>query len=188
MADPTEPPALAHIEKTLADSYRREMDQEENTWRSLPFFAATLALQLTALFQVIERLPDPAAWAGLPARALVLASFGCSLGALCLLAASIRRAKFRYIAGDNDLLTYASGLMEEERAQGSPAPGQVPALHALRLSLATQYATATDHNRRINRARERRRSDAGLLTIFSVISTLVLVALTVAAYIPRHIP
>ncbi|HEY8288257.1 MAG TPA: hypothetical protein VIG49_03240, partial [Acetobacteraceae bacterium] len=39
---------LDHIEKTLADAYRKEIDQEENVWRSLPFFAATLALQLAA--------------------------------------------------------------------------------------------------------------------------------------------
>jgi hypothetical protein len=38
-----EPPALGYIEKTLAASYREEIDREENIWRSLPFFAATLA-------------------------------------------------------------------------------------------------------------------------------------------------
>ncbi len=46
--------ALIHIERLLADTYRREIEQEENIWRSLPFFAATLALQLAALFQVID--------------------------------------------------------------------------------------------------------------------------------------
>ena len=64
MADSEEPAALAHIEKTLAESYRKEIDQEENVWRSLPFFAATLALQLAALFQMIDRLPDPMSLAG----------------------------------------------------------------------------------------------------------------------------
>ncbi len=59
MAPTEEPPALAYLERTLADSYRKEIDQEENVWRSLPFFAATLALQLAALFQIIDKLPDP---------------------------------------------------------------------------------------------------------------------------------
>jgi hypothetical protein len=53
-----EPPALNYIERTLADSYRKEIDQEENVWRSLPFFAATLALQVATLFQVIDKLPE----------------------------------------------------------------------------------------------------------------------------------
>jgi hypothetical protein len=47
-----EHPALGHIEKFLADTYRKEIDQEENVWRSLPFFAATLALELAALFNL----------------------------------------------------------------------------------------------------------------------------------------
>ncbi len=45
-------PLLDHLEKTFADAYRKEIDQEENVWRSLPFFAATLALQLAGLAQV----------------------------------------------------------------------------------------------------------------------------------------
>src|SRR5208283_4883659 len=59
MAAPNEPPALAYSEKTVADSYRTKIDREENVWRSLPYFAATLALQLAALFQNIDKLPDP---------------------------------------------------------------------------------------------------------------------------------
>jgi hypothetical protein len=35
---------LDHLEKIFGDAYRKEVDQEENVWRSLPFFAATLAL------------------------------------------------------------------------------------------------------------------------------------------------
>ena len=41
--------SLDHIERTLADACREEIDQEENVWRSLPFFAATLALELGAI-------------------------------------------------------------------------------------------------------------------------------------------
>ena len=29
--------ALDHIERTLAEAYRKEIDQEENVWRSSPF-------------------------------------------------------------------------------------------------------------------------------------------------------
>ncbi len=42
-------PLLDHLEKTFAEAYRKEVDQEENVWRSLPFFAATLALQVASL-------------------------------------------------------------------------------------------------------------------------------------------
>ena len=46
MTYPTELTVLAHIEQTLAESYRKEIDQEENLWRSLPFFAAILSTLL----------------------------------------------------------------------------------------------------------------------------------------------
>jgi hypothetical protein len=62
-AEPAESPLilgklLDHLEKTLADSYRKEIDQEENVWRSLPFFAATLALQMAAIVGLVEKLPS----------------------------------------------------------------------------------------------------------------------------------
>lgn len=155
----TEPPALAHpaldhIEKALADSYCKEIDQEENIWRSLPFFAATLALQLAALFQVIERLPPDQTWAFIPSRLLAATSFGCSLGALGLLTASIWKARFRYVARDDDLLGYALGLIEDERAPDQAQAVPVSVVHILKEDLARQYDTATDHNRAINKRRE----------------------------------
>lgn len=187
MSDPKEPAALAHIEKTLTDSYRKEIDQEENIWRSLPFFAATLALQLAALFQVIERLPSGKSWPALFSNVLVVASVGCSLGALGFLASSIFPARFRYLAKDTALLEYALGLIEDEQHPDNQAQAvPIVALHALKTNLATQYALATDNNRQINKGRERRRSIAGLLTIFSVVSTLVLVVVTFATYVPKH--
>jgi hypothetical protein len=47
---------LDHIEKTFADAYRKEIDQEENIWRSLPFFAATLAFELATQLRMVDRL------------------------------------------------------------------------------------------------------------------------------------
>ena len=182
MTDSTELAVLAHIEQTLAQSYRKEIDQEENLWRSLPFFAATLALQLAALFQVVAHLPSGGAWATMPARALVVLSLLCSLGALGVLAASILPAKFRYVSNDVALLDYTLSLIRDEQAIDRPGI----ALPALQESLARQYAAATDNNRHINDRTERLRSVAGLLTIFAVISTLVLVAVTIDNYLPSH--
>lgn len=94
MPTPDEPPALAYIEKTLADSYRKEIDQEENVWRSLPFFAATLALQLAALFQIIDKLPDPTTIIGWAPLGLLIAAGIATLVSLAFLAASIYPQRF----------------------------------------------------------------------------------------------
>lgn len=182
-----EPPTLAHIEKTLADSYRKEIDQEENIWRSLPFFAATLALQLAALFQLIERLPPLGTALGWVTLVLLAISVACSLAALSFLAASIFLAKFRYIAKDTELLEYALELIKDGQDPANQALAEpMDPLITLKGTLARQYARATDHNRQINKRREKRRSIAGLATIAAVISTLMLVVVTFAYYIPNH--
>ena len=61
-------PLLEQLERTLADSYKREIEAEENVWRSLPFFAATLALQFAGLAQARDWLlaqpqPNQSDWA-----------------------------------------------------------------------------------------------------------------------------
>lgn len=182
-----EPPALAHVEKFLADSYRKEIDQEENIWRSLPFFAASLALQLATLFQLIERLPPFGSRWGLPAIILLYSSFGCSFVALSYLAGSFYKAEFRYIAKDTALLEYTLDLIADGQAQAKLGQAEpINPLVTLKEALARQYAVATDHNRRINDRREACRSVAGLATIGAVLSTLMLVMVTFNYYIPSH--
>ena len=104
MAGPDEPPALTYIEKTLADSYRKEIDQEENVWRSLPFFAATLALQLAALFQIADKLPDPTTILGWLSIGCLTIAGALTLTSLGFLAASIYPQRFDYIAKQAALL------------------------------------------------------------------------------------
>jgi hypothetical protein len=184
-----EPPALAYIERTLADSYRKEIDQEENVWRSLPFFAATLALQLAALFQVIDRLPNPATSMGLLSLVLLVGAGACTLIALGFLAASIYPAKFDYVAREPALLDYANRLIQqEEGAENADQDNPFSALVTLKREIARQYAESADHNRQINKRRERRRSVAGLAALGSVLMTVLLVATSYAHYISQHAP
>jgi hypothetical protein len=184
MAVPDEPPALAYIEKTLADSYRKEIDLEENVWRSLPFFAATLALQLAALFQIIDKLPDPTTTVGWLSVISIGLAGALTFGSLCFLAASIYPQKFDYIAKEPALLNYARDLIRVEQDianQGQEDP--FSALVTLKTEIARQYAQATDHNRQINKWRERRRSIAGLAALGSVLMTVFLVAAAYAHYL-----
>src|SRR5580698_2724027 len=94
---------LDHIEKTLADAYRKEIDQEENVWRSLPFFAATIAFQIAALSQVLLRLPEKAPGAWWDAIAATILASLLIFAAVVFLASSIAPAKFTYISNEPDL-------------------------------------------------------------------------------------
>lgn len=180
------PPTLDHIEKAFADAYRKEIDQEENVWRTLPFFAATLALQLAALFQIIERLPDRLTTAWWLAGILGAATGGATFVGLCFLALSIYPAKFRYIAPEPELLVYANGLIQDENEQFLASEDErFSAIATLKTSLARQYADAVHHNRLINHRRAKWRSVAGLATLASVITTLALVVTIMLSYAPK---
>ena len=174
---------LDHIEQTLADAYRKEIDQEENIWRSLPFFAATIAFQFAAISQVLLRLPNKAdgAWWDVSA-ATVLAGL-CILAALWFLALSISPDRFTYVSDEPLLLQYARDLDKDEAdaiAAGAPA---FDALETLKHTMAEQYATAIHHNRSINQARAYRRSLAGIATLLSILFTAFLVTRAMLYYI-----
>ena len=172
--------SLDHIEKTLADAYRKEIDQEENIWRSLPFFAATLALQLTALsplFGLKKQLPSAGTGPWLDALGGFVVTALMTVTALTFLVASVWPARFRYIAPEPDMLDYAEGLDLDEQAGAQDADGNaVDAVVTLKKVLARQYAVATHHNRQINQRRALWRSFAGLAILVSVFATLWTVA------------
>jgi hypothetical protein len=79
----------------MADSYRKEVDQEENIWRSLAFFIPALALQLAALFQIVDKLPDPATILGWLSIGCLTFAGGLTLAPLGYLAASIYPKRVR---------------------------------------------------------------------------------------------
>ena len=175
---------LNHVEKTFGDAYRKEIDQEENIWRSLPFFAATLAFQLATLFQMIERLPakGPSYW---ETRGLLTISSGSTIVALIFLAASIYPSEFRYVAPETEMLDYARGLDEDEAVARKSGDASFCAEDELKKTLAQQYAVAALGNRRVNQRRALWRSIAGLATLSSVLSTITLVVWVVLTYVPK---
>jgi hypothetical protein len=180
-----EPPALAYIEKTLADSYRKEIDQEENVWHSLPFFTATLALQVTALVQIFSKLPAPATALGIFASGLLVCTALLDLIALGFLCLSIWPRRFNYVASEPELLNYAQGLIRDEEEGEADETQERPAsaLVTLKWTLARQYAIGADHNRQINKQRERWRARAGLSIVFAVLVTFFLVATIYGQYL-----
>ncbi len=176
---------LDHIEKTLADAYRKEIDQEENVWRSLPFFAATISFQIAALSQVLLHLPQTSTGAWWDAIiALVLGAVLIAV-AVVFLAGSIAPASFSYVSDEPALLDYARGLDQDEQDALAANLSPIDALGALKSTLADQYAIATHHNRQINQRRAFRRSIAGLATLGSAVFNVFLVVRVMLHYIPQ---
>lgn len=89
---------LDYLEKLFGDAYRKEIDQEENVWRTLPFFAATLALQLAGLAQVRDWVGGVGGWLYWLSLVLLAAAALATFAALLFLAESIWPARFHYFS------------------------------------------------------------------------------------------
>jgi hypothetical protein len=164
-------PAWEQLERLLSGLYLKELEQEENIWRSLPFFSAALALEVVALNQII---PVAASLAGVWRWLIGAACAGQAvllLGVLLFLYRSIRRQSFSYISSGADLVAYLRAL-EAAGARGDAA-------ERLRQTLVEQLATAADANRISNQGRAGERARAGILLLASLVTTFFIVGATI---------
>ena len=169
-----------------SDAYRKEIDQEENVWRSLPFFAATLALQLAALGQMLDRLVLFAGWYWWAAVGfLLLAALGTGL-AIAFIWQSVRAARFQYVSPE-PILHYAKQV--RAAVEAGETDGQVAsamALRTIKAELAQQYAAATQNNRLINQGRALWRTRAAQPTLVAVLAMLAPVVVIVTSNVQSH--
>jgi hypothetical protein len=169
-----------YLDKLITDSYRKEIEFEENVWRALPFFAAALGLQIAALVQLrvdAVALVGPAGWIAACLAAAWLASL---VATIIFLARAIWAADFTYLGKETDFLTYLADLETAERARGGLATADpLPAgagrrmREDLRQIVLRQLATCAVGNRSINKRRELARERAGRSTLASVVLALV---------------
>jgi hypothetical protein len=184
----TSDPDLDYLEKLFGDAYRREIDQEENVWRSLPFFAATLALQLAGLAQVRDWVGGTTGLVFWLTLALLTAAALATLAALLFLAQSIWPARFRYIASEPEFRSYLDAVRAAAVQGGSSPDGaKATSVTAVKAVLVEHYAIGAAHNRSINQRRAVRRTRAGPATLASVFAVLVLVALVVVSNLHGHV-
>ena len=96
-----------YVEKLVTEAYKRELDQEENVFRSMPFFATALGVLATAL-----GLARPAIctfdWAVLPMamHAVLLLIAAAVVLALWFIRQSIRQRDFKNPMSERALIGY----------------------------------------------------------------------------------
>lgn len=181
-------PLLDYLERTFAEAYRKEVDAEENVWRTLPFFAATLALELAALAQVRDWVAGTRGWVLAAGEAMLAVAGLMTMAAIAALAMSVRSADFRRVAPEVGLLDFVvTGAGATSNLDGDAERDAGPrVLLKVRGQLARQYADAVNHNQAIIENRLKWRTRAGLATLTSVLSVLGLVGLAVLSNIHVH--
>jgi len=174
--------SAAHLEQVFSDAYQREIDQDESVWRSLPFFATSLALYAALLGYVASKLP-PISLNGfhLAGYGLIAASAAFLTLSFGRLWYSVHTRVYRQIPLETDTLTYVDGLRHYHSQLGlTGAALEDQVVEETRQLLVRQLADATSHNRLVNGGRLRSRSLSIRFLMFSYL-TLGVLALCVFA-------
>lgn len=174
-SEPTTKPistsVLDHLEKVLSENYRKEMDQEENVWRTIPFFIAGLAFEVSIITQIRDSMPDLSGWLLYVNLTLIFIAMISVIVSLYFLLLSIKFARFKYMASEPELADFAYKLEAAEADAGIP---EGHAIRSLKMTLISQYAVTTANNRAINSRRVRFRTSAGFAILVSILATLLL--------------
>ena len=180
-----------YVQAVVDEGFRRELDQAENVIRSLPFFAASLALLGTLLSVAGHSLCgfDPTSWFSLAIYACLAMVTVLTILGVGGLAWAVLPRRFAYPMGELAFLDYADAVQAELQraaaAQGVAAPAGPPALATLdeavlddlRGVVVQQRAEAAVINRRSNTARLAGRTVALTGLVLAIALALLLSAL-----------
>ena len=169
-----------YLEKLAAEGYRQQLADEENVPRSLPFFAASLAVLVAILGAIRDSIPVPE-WAAYPAVIWgVLILFALTLlMVIIFLGLAVWGRKFRYIMNEAEIAAYAAGLLSyyELDPNLTEAGRKTAALKDLRVLLTRQYGEAAMYNRALNFRRAGARATAFEALIFALFLAFMLIAI-----------
>lgn len=164
--------------RTLAlEAYRREVEQEESIWRSLPFFATALAFAVNAIGYAVVHLPVSAEgwlrWVALGGIALAAISLGVSFHALVRM---VWAREYKTPPDDAAVAAYVDGVRAFHRDQGlDEVAADAKALAALTSFVAHEYGAVATWNR----ARNARRRQARTQSLVYLLAGLVIALATV---------
>jgi hypothetical protein len=155
--------ANEYLEKIVAENYKREIDQEENVVRSLPFVAASLAVLATIISFSRSYVPDYTFDVYTSIVYVLILGFGISIVAVIgfLFLAVVPRA-FHYLARPDDLQNYAAGLRTYYEQQPDITPENIEKgiVYDVRQTMIDQYVNGAINNQAINVSRSSARARA----------------------------
>lgn len=172
-----------YLEATFKDAFKRELEVDENVARTLPFFAATLALAAT-LYSFIIGDMVPLAWTPLSLLLHGLLSLAAALlvWVLWQLFSAVRQREYRIPPKETELIVWADELRTYFEEQGlKPTIVDTRTVEELRRKLIAEYAEAAEHNRTANKPKLGARAKGftalvGLLVVaFSMIGIMFMV-------------
>ena len=181
-----------YLEKSIAESFKRELDQEENVVRSLPFFATSIGILVTFISFARATLPAIAqAFFPVAIYSLLTALIACLAALLFFLYCAVRKRTFDYPMHEAELISYATKLTiyyraiaPTDRTDADPESDSIAVIEQavigdLRKELLDQVATAARVSRTNNwsRLRARARAITALMMALAFALALIVVIL-----------
>lgn len=142
-----------YLESVIKDAFKRELEVDENIARTLPFFAATLALVATLYSFILSRiLPLSFSWLSVVLHILLALAAVVMIWVLWQLFQAVRQREFRLPPKETEILDWVEGLQDFYKKDGL-TPNNVDARVAtqLRQWLTVEFAEAAEHNRTANK-------------------------------------
>lgn len=176
-----------YLEKIVAASYAREIDQEENIFRTLPFAATALAIIFTFMVFIKSDVPNRAIgiypiliWILLFLFWLVIAF------SLVFLWLAVSPKSLQFLSPPNELYRYVTELRNYYRASGTPLDQiERRVVEDTRTLMIEQYTLGAVHNQGINVRRLRARTRAFQGLIAALIVALATVAIVLGHKLAR---
>jgi hypothetical protein len=169
-----------YLERIVAASYAREIDQEENIFRTLPFAATALAIIFA--FMVFIKGDVPSRLDGFYSILiwLFLLLFWMVIAfSLVFLWLAVLAKPLRYLSSPNELYRYVMDLRNYYTASGNPIDQiEQRVIEDTQTLMIEQYTLGAVHNQRINEKRLRARTRA----FQSLIVALILALATALSY------
>jgi protein-S-isoprenylcysteine O-methyltransferase Ste14 len=169
-----------YLEKLAAEGYRQQLADEENVPRSLPFFAASLAVLVAILGAIKDWIPAPSSsayplviWALLGVLAFTI------LVIMYFLREAVRKRDFKYVMNEHKVAKYAEDLrlFYEPDASLTAEACEAAILADIQAELARQYRDAAVNNRALNFRRASARSTAFEVLVFALLLAFAIIAI-----------
>jgi energy-coupling factor transporter transmembrane protein EcfT len=175
-----------YLEKIVTASYAREIDQEENIFRTLPFAATALAIIFTFMVFIKGDVPNRTIGIYLILIWILLFIFWLVIAfSLVFLWLAVSSKSLQFLSPPNELYRYVTEL-RNYYSRGYPARSiEQRVVEDARTLMVEQYTLGAIHNQRINVRRLRARTRAFQGLIAALIVALATVAIVLGHKLAR---
>jgi 4-amino-4-deoxy-L-arabinose transferase-like glycosyltransferase len=168
-----------YLESVFKDAFKRELEVDENVARTLPFFAATLALVVTLYGYATTKLPPlELRPLNLLLHLLLVAGAGCLAGVVYSLFQAVRVREYRIPPKETEQIAWAESLRVFYSEQGlEVAAADEKVAGDLRNRMLVEFAEGAEHNRAANAPKLKARAQGFTLLVAALGIAFLMIAI-----------